>query len=158
MPTVIGLIFFVTAAFVFLQDDDKLFALLIFSAIFPASSVVALNGAGIEPYFLVGALFVLQCICRGTIGTREETPFKGKRWMILFAVIAILSAFTLPFIFAGIPVYDPHVGIDDGLFLRPPLHFAHANIFAFCFIALGSSGRAWRFSELQGPNLLEENI
>jgi hypothetical protein len=137
MPTVIGIIFFVTAACVFFLDDDKLFSLLIFSAIFSASSVVALSDAGIEPYYLVGALFVLQSIYRVWGGTVAQIPFRGKRWMIFFAGVAIISAFTLPFIFAGIPVYEPHVGIDAGLFLRPPLHFAHANISHSVSVLLG---------------------
>ena len=137
MPTVIGIIFFVLAASVFFQEDDKLFSLLIVSAIFPASSIVDLSDAGIEPYFLVGALFVLQRIYRAMVGTKADTSFRGKRWLILFAGIAILSAFTLPFIFAGIPVYEPHIGIDAGLFLNPPLQFAHANISHSVSVLLG---------------------
>ena len=56
--------------------------------------------------------------------------------MILFAVIGILSAFILPIVFAGIPVYDPYVGIDDGLFLRPPLHLGLANFTQSIYLLL----------------------
>jgi len=128
LPTVIGLIFFAASVCFFFLKDDKLFALVIFSAIFASSSVVDLNGAGIEPYYLVATAFILQSIIRGRIRIGASNSFRGKRWMISFAIIGILSAVTLPFVFAGIPVYDPHLGIDDGLFIRPPLQFTHTNL------------------------------
>ena len=154
MPTVIGLLFFVASIYLLFRRDDTLFALVIFSAIFQASSVVALNDAGIEPYYPVAALFVLQGIYRGKSGILSLAPFKGKLWMILFASIAISSSLILPFVFAGIPVYEQHVGIDDGLFIRPPLQFTHANISHSLSLLLGvlvvlesaQRTRSWRLT------------
>jgi hypothetical protein len=54
---------------------------------------------------------------------------------LLFGFIAIASAFVLPVVFAGIPVYDPKVGIDDGLLIRPPLKFGLGNVSQACFLA-----------------------
>ena len=137
MPTVIGVLFFSAALYCFFQNDDKLFALVFFSALFQSSSVVELSAAGVEPYYAVGALFVLQGIITGKSGLNFSRSFEGKRWMILFAVIAILSAFTLPFVFAGIPVYEQHVGIDEGYFNRTPLSFTNANFTHSLSLALG---------------------
>ena len=128
MPTPIGVLFLIASVYFFFQKNDKLFALVIFSALFHAASVIGLKEAGIEPYYVVGALFALQGVVRGKTGLNLSNSFKGKWWMILFGVIAILSAFTLPFVFAGVPVYEQHVGIDDGLLYRPPLHFANSNM------------------------------
>ncbi len=137
MPTIIGLFFFVTSSVLFFRKDDTLFGLVIFSAIFQASSIIALNEAGIEPYYAVASLFVLQSIYRGKMWPNASKPFKGKRWMIAFALIAVTSAFTLPFVFAGIPVYEQHIGLDDGLFIRPPLEFRNANISHSISLVLG---------------------
>jgi hypothetical protein len=107
MPTVIGLLFFGASLFFFFQKDDSLFALVIVSSIFAASSVVAAKQHGVQPYYAVATLFVLQSIVRGRIGWKASASFKGKSWMILFAVIGVLSAFILPIVFAGTLVYDP---------------------------------------------------
>jgi hypothetical protein len=137
MPTAIGILFFVASIYCFFKKDDQLFALLIFSALFQASSVIALVDKGVEPYYLVGSMFVLQIIYRRLLTTSPWRTFKGEKWMILFATLAIVSAFTLPFVFAGIPVYEQHVGIDDGFFIRPPLAFRNANLTHSLSLLLG---------------------
>lgn len=134
MPTVIGLLFFLASVYFFFQKDDRLFALVIVSAIFQASSVIASDEHGIQPYYAVAAMFVLQCILRGGIGGGAK--FKGKGWMTLFGVIGIASALILPVVFAGIPVYDPYIGIDDGLFVRPPLHLGLSNLTQSVYLLL----------------------
>jgi len=137
MPTVIGILFFVASIYLFFKKDDQLFGLVIFSAIFQSSSVINLVDKGVEPYYLVGTIFVLQVIYRRLLTTSPWQTFKGEGWMILFAIIAIVSAFTLPFVFAGIPVYEQHVGIDDGFFIRPPLQFRNANFTHSLSLLLG---------------------
>jgi hypothetical protein len=137
MPTVLGFIFLLISIYLFFRKDDTLFGFVIFSAIFQSSSVINLGEAGIEPYYLVGSVFVLQAIYRGIMGSNPTNAFIGKKWMILFCIIAILSAFTLPFVFAGVPVYEQHVGIDDGLFIRPPLEYKNANLTHSLSLLLG---------------------
>lgn len=56
--------------------------------------------------------------------------------MVWFIIFSVLSAVTLPFIFAGIPVYDPHLGIDLGFFVQSPLHFTHTNLSHCAFLVL----------------------
>jgi hypothetical protein len=55
-------------------------------------------------------------------------------WLLLFGAIVISSAIVLPVVFAGIPVYDPKVGIDDGLFIRPPLSLGVNNFVQAAFL------------------------
>jgi hypothetical protein len=137
MPTFIGVVFALLSCLFFFQKNDKLFGLVLFSAIFQSSSVISLTEAGVEPYYLVGAVFLLQSIYRRLTGANVTNEFAGKKWMIAFCLIAILSAFILPFVFSGIPVYEQHVGIDDGLFIRPPLEFRNSNLTHSLSLLLG---------------------
>jgi hypothetical protein len=137
MPTVIGGFFFLASVYCFFEKDDKLFALLVFSTLFQSSSVITFEASGMEPYYLVGSLFVLQTIYRKVLGINPAQSFNGKNWMILFAVFAILSAFTLPFVFAGTPIYAQRVGLDDGFFVRPALQFGETNVRRSLSLLLG---------------------
>ena len=60
---------------------------------------------------------------------------QGK-WLLIFGAIGITSAFVFPVIFAGVPIYDPKIGIDDGLFNRPPLQFGLNNVIQAVYLAL----------------------
>lgn len=128
MPTIEGVVFFLAAAVLFFQPGEGLFGLVLISAIFEASSIYAGTDHGIQPYYMVGLIYGLQSIARGRWTAFSKLRFSGKRWVILFLTVAILSALVLPHIFAGIPVYDPYVGVDDGLLIRPPLHPSLANL------------------------------
>jgi len=136
MPTLVGLVFFIASIWFLLLDNDLLFGLVLISSIFESSSIVATESHGVQPYYMVAFFFVLQCVYRGRYFGASTVSFKGRTPMLLFAVLAIASAFLYPRIFAGIPVYDPYVGIDDGLFLRPPLHFALANFTQTVYLLL----------------------
>jgi hypothetical protein len=136
MPTIIGVVFIAAAAVLFFQKDDKLLALVIFSAIFGASTIVSLNKAGIEPFNAVAPIFVVQSMLRRAIPPNSHISFAGRRWMTAFFIIAVLSALILPFVFRGVPVYTPRVGIDQGLLVRPPLEFTHTNISHCVFLLL----------------------
>lgn len=146
MPTIVGIFFFVFAIFLFFRKSESLLGLVIVSSIFQASSIYSSDSHGIQPYYMVAALFVLQSILRGRISFSSSRSFLGKRWMIAFTVIALASATLAPIVFAGIPVYDPYVGIDDGLFIRPPLHISLANftqsvyLLLDVFVLLGAAG------------------
>jgi hypothetical protein len=56
--------------------------------------------------------------------------------MYLFALVAIVSACTLPVVFAGTAVYNPYAGIDDGLRLSPPLSLGLANFTQSAYLLL----------------------
>lgn len=152
MPTAIGLIFTGLAACFFFLKDDRLFALTVFSSIFTASSIISITGSGLLPYYFIAGIFALQSIYHGACRPENTYPFRGKKWVTWFIVVCLLSAVTLPVIFAGIPVYDPHLGIDLGFFIQEPLHFSHSNLTYAAFLLLGASlvwGASRRFT---GPN------
>jgi len=150
MPTIIGVIFFFCAAYCFLFKEDGLLGLLIIASVFEAASAINIGDRGIQPYYVVAAFLIVRALVNFAPGARSNKPMPQGRWLLLFGAIAIASAFVLPFIFAGIPVYDPKIGIDDGLLVRPPLSFGLNNVgqagFLACHIAAAYSVLAIDFS------------
>jgi uncharacterized membrane protein len=130
MPTLIGVFFFCCALYCFLWKQEALLGLLFIASIFQAASAINFDERGIQPYYVV-ALFL---IARATVnwgfdtGSGKLRIIPARRWLVLFAVIGVGSAFTLPFLFAGTPVYDPKIGIDDGFRIHPPLSFGLNNL------------------------------
>ncbi len=128
MPTIIGLIFFCCGAYCFLYKEDGLLGLLIISSVFEASSAVNIAGRGIQPYYLIAGFIIARALVNRALGARSYKRMPQGNWLLLFAVIAVGSAFLCPILFAGVPIYDPKIGIDDGLFVRPPLRFGLNNV------------------------------
>jgi hypothetical protein len=126
MPTPLGIMFFVATIYCFVRSSGSLFSLLIFSSLFQAGSVINIGTLGIQPFYFVGCFFIMRTFLgRSIINVRSEI-FRGKTALLLFSALAVFSAFTLPFFFQGIPVYDPKVGVD--FFIRPPLKFGLGNV------------------------------
>lgn len=150
MPTLIGVAFLLASLFCFFRKDDSLFAVVLLSSLFEASSVISSNTFGVQPYYAVTSLFILQMLYRKTCGYSLKARFNGKRWMILFAVVAMLSAAILPSVFAGMAVYNPYAGIDNGLQLSPPLQPSLANLTQSVYLlvdillVIGVGGAAFR--------------
>ncbi len=150
MPTIIGAVFFCCAAYCFFVKQDGLLGLLIVSSIFQAASAINFGERGIQPYYVVAAFVIARAIFNRTIGLRRRLPMPQAAWLLLFGTIAIASAFVLPVIFAGVPVYDPKVGIDQSILIQPPLSFGINNIaqaaFLACHVATAFSVLALDFS------------
>jgi hypothetical protein len=128
MPTVIGVIFFCCGAYCFLFKEDNLFGLLLIASTFEAASAVNIGKRGIQPYYVVAAFIIARAVVNRLLGIRLKRVMPQGKWLLIFGAIGITSALVLPFIFAGVPIYDPKIGIDDGLFIRPPLAFGLNNI------------------------------
>src|SRR5947209_1289730 len=128
MPTIIGVIFFCCGAYCFLFREESLLGLLIIAATFEAASAVNIGQRGIQPYYVVAAFIIGRALVNRVLGIRPDTVTPQREWLLVFGAIAIASAFISPIIFAGIPIYDPKIGIDDGLFIRPPLQFGLNNV------------------------------
>jgi hypothetical protein len=135
LPTIIGVIFFLCGVYCFFFKEDSLLGLLIIAGIFEAASAINIGERGIQPYYVVAAFLIARSIVDFMLGARSNKFMPQRTWLLLFAAIAIASAFLFPVIFAGIPVYDPKVGIDDGLFIRPPLSFGLNNLGQAAFLA-----------------------
>lgn len=135
MPTVIGLVFFCCAAYCFFWKQNSLLGLLIIAASFQAASAINIAERGVQPYYVVALFVVARALVNWLLGIRLNKSMPRGVWLLLFGFIGVASAFVLPFVFAGIPVYDPKIGIDDGLVIRPPLKFGLGNISQACFLA-----------------------
>jgi hypothetical protein len=135
MPTIIGVIFFCCAAYCFVLKEDSLFGLLIISSVFQAASAINIGERGIQPYYVVAAFIIARGLIDRSLGAPVKARMPQAASLLLFGAISIASAFALPFIFAGIPVYDPKIGIDDSLVIHPPLHFGLNNLAQAGFLA-----------------------
>jgi hypothetical protein len=136
MPTIIGVIFFCCASYCFLYKEDGLLGLLVISSVFEAASAVNIAERGIQPYYIVALFIIARGLINRLLGGRSTPRVPQAYWLLMFGAIAIASAFVLPHIFAGTPVYDPKIGIDEGLLIRPPLTFSLNNVVQASYLAL----------------------
>lgn len=134
MLTPIGAFFLIASMICLWRKDDSLFALAIFSSIFQGASMTAGGTLGLQPYYTVVALFILQDRLTNRSGS-GPVHFEGRKILFVFGSIGIMSAFTLPFVFSGLPIYEKSIGIDAGLFYRPPLVFSLSNLTQAAFLA-----------------------
>lgn len=126
MLTPLGTMFLIATIYCGVRSSDKLFSLLIFSSLFQAGSIINIGTLGIQPYYFVACCFILRTFLDRSFGGVSPTVFRGKLPLLLFCVIGVGSAFTLPLIFRGVPVYDPKVGVD--FFRQSPLQFGLGNV------------------------------
>jgi hypothetical protein len=136
MPTVIGVIFFCCGAYYFLYKEDGLFGLLLIASTFEAASAINFGNRGIQPYYVVAAFTSARGLVNWLLGVRLNRKMPQGKWLLIFGAIAVASAFVLPVVFAGVPIYDVKIGIDDGLFIRPPLQFGLYNVTQAVYLAL----------------------
>jgi hypothetical protein len=135
MPTAIGVVFFCCGAYCFLRKEEGLLGLLIIAIAFEASSAVNIADRGIQPYYVVALWIILRAFANRALGIRSDASMPQGRSLLLFGAIAIASGLVYPIVFAGIPVYEPKIGIDDGLFIRPPLKLGLNNLAQAGFLA-----------------------
>lgn len=134
MPTVIGSIFFVLGLYCFLFKEDWLVGLLVISVVFEAASAINFGDRGLQPYYVVSLFLIGRAVYRWCCRTTPSRRMPQEMWLLLFTAICVASALVLPVAFAGIPVYDPKVGIDEGFFVRLPLHLGLNNYVQAAFL------------------------
>jgi len=135
MPTIIGVIFFCLGTYYFFWEEDGLLGLLLIASVFQASSAVDIANRGIQPYYVIATFILVRAAANLLLGRRQPKSMPKHKWLLLFGSIAISSAFILPFVFSGIPVYDAKVGIDEGGTIRPALQFGLNNVAQAGFLA-----------------------
>jgi hypothetical protein len=136
MLTIQGIVFIPLALFFFFLRPRLLFPLLIVSAVFEASSVVSSGEFGIQPYYCVATLFVIRFLVFGTPVMRFANRSFTWLW-ISFVSISWISSLTFPFIFVGVPVIDPRIGMEEFILQGPtPLRFQLSNIVQPAFLTL----------------------
>jgi hypothetical protein len=127
MPTAIGLLFFGFGAYYFLAREDGLLGLLLVASIFQAASAVDVAERGIQPCYLIEGFIIVRAILNQLLPKAIPPAMPNSRWLLAFAGISTASALLLPVVFAGMPVYAPKVGIDEGFLNRPPLSLGLNN-------------------------------
>lgn len=135
MLTIVGVLFLLTAIYAYYRSVQSLFALLLFSSLFPATALIDIGSRWIPPYYIIACLFIIKSF---TIkhDSNSISSFNGKYVLVVFGCIGVTSAILLPLVFSGTPVYSPQVGIDDGAFYRPPLHLNPGNIGQACYLLI----------------------
>lgn len=136
MPTFIGLIFFCAGAYCFLRKEEGLLGLLIVASVFEAASALNIAERGIQPHYVIAIFIIARALVNRAFGLCPAPPLPEGKWLLVFGAIAIVATLTFPIAFSGTPVYEPNIGIDDGLFIRPPLRFGLYNVAQAVFVAL----------------------
>jgi hypothetical protein len=119
--TLLGGIFIPLVLVCFLRKPAYLLPLLVFASLFEAGSV--LNGSigdfkfGVSPFAFVEVFIALRLIIivmrGGMFLPSEENPARGIAVLLLaFLGWSLISAFAMPYVFSGIPVYSPREGLD----------------------------------------------
>jgi hypothetical protein len=133
MPTILGVIFFCSGAYFFLRKEEGLLGLLIIASVFEASSALNVAERGIQPHYVIAMFIIARAFVNGVLGLRSGSRMPQGKWLLIFGAVAIVATLVLPVVFAGTPVYDPRLGIDEPS--HPPLHFGLNNVAQAVFVA-----------------------
>ncbi len=136
MPTFIGLIFFCAGAYCFLRKEEGLLGLLIIASVFEASSALNIAERGIQPHYVIAIFIIARALVNRVFGLCPGSPLPEGKWLLVFGAVAIFATLAFPVVFSGTPIYDPKIGIDDGLFIRPPLRLGLNNAAQAIFVVL----------------------
>jgi hypothetical protein len=127
VPTLIGIGIFAACIYCFLRKRDAMFGLVLVTTPLQAASAINIGTLGIQPFYVAGCFFVFSQL--QTNHYRLKFPQShGRNALLLFCAIGVISAVLCPVLFAGIPVYAPKVGLDEGFFSQVPLEFSLGNI------------------------------
>jgi hypothetical protein len=143
--TVMGAFFIPIALLCALFRPSYLFSLAPFSAIFQAGSV--LNGRiagfefGVPPFYFVASCMALRFLylifIRVSVAPKRYGPVqKITAFLVVFWLWSALSAFVMPLLYGGIPVYSPRDGIDEQYLYQTSLHWSFSNLAQCAFLTL----------------------
>jgi len=137
MPTFIGVIFLLLSLYYFTKGSSQLFSLLVFSGVFQAATVISSSAFDMAPYYLVAPFFLARCGLEIILKKTTFHQFKGFYPLVTLACIGAVSAVVYPYIFRGMPVYYPPLGLDAGLYSQPPLE-SHPHIGNILLLAINT--------------------
>lgn len=134
-PTNTSLIWILCGLAAFFTSRIALLSLLIFASAFQANSVFGLvyNEVNfpIIPYYWVGILIFVRLLLDLLAGRLSRVPpglGLATLSFVLLGFYALISIIVLPFIFGGLPVYDPRGGIDEQYMNPSTLKFSLSMI------------------------------
>ncbi len=124
---------------------ERLLSLLVLASVFEASSVfnssIETFQLGVPPFYVVEAFIALQLVGlvaqKGSLLPEPDDPRrKYVVPLLLFWAWACASAFILPHIFSGMPVYEPRGGIDEQYEALTPLRWSFSNLAQVLYLTL----------------------
>jgi hypothetical protein len=158
--TPIGFFFLPLIFWCFFTKPERLLSLLVLASVFEASSVF--NGAiqsfelGIPPYYLVEIFIAIQLAIlftkQGTLLPPAGDP--RRKYLVpllVFWAWACASAFILPHLFGGTPVYEPRGGIDEQYEALTPLRWSFSNLAQVVYLTLNVSAIFYAVKVVKTP-------
>jgi hypothetical protein len=132
MPTATTVPFLILMLLLWRWTKGNLLAIILFTSIFGAASVLNLGGTGLAPWLLALAIGLivklLQGFCRPQFMSGCNIP--AVRLLLAFIGFTILSSFAYPVLFHGVPVFSAH-SLGQG---QVPLSWGTANAFQVCYL------------------------
>jgi hypothetical protein len=137
--------------------------LLLLSSVFQGVAIFSVTTrqgftAGIAPYWLIVPLSVLAAIAyfrsrrRGVADMLPKAARTASICLLAFAAYGIASAFTLPFIFHGIKVLDPRLGMDSQYLNPSVLRWSLSNAGQALYMLLNSAVFLLLVTRLTNPS------
>lgn len=136
MPTLEGIVFIPLALYFFFESPGLLFPLLVFSAVFQASSIISSGPVGLQPYYCVAILFIFRHLVMGKKMNSGIPKKPYVRLWVAFLCISVLSAMVLPIAFSGILVFDPRYSTYENIIGPSPLQFRLGNAIQAVFLLI----------------------
>ncbi len=141
--TPLGVFWIVIGAIaLFKRDGIALLSLLAVASIFQASMVMSVNFSGqadpILPYYWIAILIALRVGWLVVSGRIIRLPPGARTAMLLLVALAVVATavtLTAPWVFIGLPVYDPQRGIDS--------QYLNLGALEFQFSMVGQLGYLW---------------
>lgn len=145
--TPVGYAFLPLAILCSLARPDTLLSLLVLASVFEASSVfnssIGSFLLGVPPFYIVELLITLRLAAlafkRGALLPSVGDP--RRKYIVALLVFwgwASVSAFVLPHVFAGMPVYEPRGGIDEQYEALTPLRWSVSNLAQVLYLTLNA--------------------
>lgn len=158
--TAFGGLFLPLTLFIVLFRRTWLLPLLCVAAVLHSPSVVDFTLAGerygLTPFLVVASCCLLDLVRRVSRGMPMHAGSEAARssaigWSI-FAAWSLLSTLTLPWVFAGVPVYAP-LGVDGVDGDLSPLNWSASNAAQIVNLILISGVAAWLAQHARDPGL-----
>lgn len=118
-----------------------LFYLPVIAAVFQAMGMSVGGIFPLVPVVIFQALFITLLFITLALRPRFQLPNDLRDilfWLTWFLLYSTVSAFVLPYIFEGLPVFNPRLGIDLQVGNETPLAFSASNIGQALYLFLNS--------------------
>jgi hypothetical protein len=163
--TFLGVLFIPVVLFCFVSRPERLLSLVMVAALFEAGSVF--NGSvgayvfGVQPFYFVEIFVVVRLLILVGQGKALLFPRADPRrgfiaLLIAFWAWSFASAFVMPYVFAGVPVFEPpRAGFDSPFVDLTPLHWTISNFAQAAYLTLNVATILYAFFVVRTRRQLE---